>query len=165
MELLKLLSANELVAHAVSFLILLLLMRIFAWDKILGVLDKRKEKIAADLRTIEKDKESAARIMAEYESRLKLIDIEARKLIQAAVQEGRKITEEVRHTAREEARNIVDNARKSIQIELSQAREGLKGEIVDIAISAAGHLIGEKLTTEQDKRIVEDFLQKLEKAE
>lgn len=162
MELLKLLSTNELVAHTVSFLILLLLMRIFVWDNILGVLDKRKEKIAADLKTIEEEKENAARAKAEYESRLKLIDIEAQKLIQAAVQEGRKITEEIRHMAREEAHNIIENARRSMQLELSQVRGSLKEELTDITLRAAEHLIGEKLTAEQDKKIVEDFLREIE---
>lgn len=162
MELLKLLSANELVAHAASFLVLLLLMRIFVWKKVFTMLDKRKEKIAADLSTIEKDKKDAASIKAEYEARLRLVDVEAQKLIQVAVQEGRKITEEVRQKAREEGHAIVENARKAVQFELERARKELKEELVDITIRAAENLIEEKLTEDQDRRIVEDFLQKIE---
>ncbi|MCX5704085.1 MAG: F0F1 ATP synthase subunit B [Candidatus Omnitrophica bacterium] len=162
MELLKLLSANELVAHTVSFLILLLLMRIFVWDRVFKMLDKRKEKIASDLSKIEKDKENAANIKVEYEARLRLVGIEAQKLIQAAAQEGRKITEEVRQKAREEAHEIVENARKAVQFELEKAKKELKEQLVDITIKAAENLIEEKLTEDQDRRIVEDFLQKIE---
>lgn len=162
MELLKLLSANELVAHAVSFLILLLLMRIFVWRKVLQMLDKRREKIASDLKKIEQDKENAARIKTEYDAQLRLVDIEAQKLIQAAVQEGKKVTEEIRQKAREEAHEIVENARKAVEFELEKARQEFKDEVVDITIRAAENLIGEKLTEEQDKRIVEDFLEKIE---
>ncbi len=49
MELLKLLSTNEIVAQVLSFLILLFLLRKFAWKKILKILDERKEKIALEL--------------------------------------------------------------------------------------------------------------------
>jgi F-type H+-transporting ATPase subunit b len=162
MELFKLLSANELVAQAASFLILLLLMRIFVWRRVFKMLDKRKEKIASDLSKIEKDKENAAGIKAEYEARLRLVDVEAQKLIQAAVQEGKKVTEEIRQQAREEGHEIVENARKAVQFELEKARKELKEELVDITIKAAENLIEEKLTVEQDRRIVEDFLQRIE---
>ncbi len=162
MELLKLLSANELVAQAVSFIILLLLMRIFVWRRVFKMLDKRKEKIASDLSKIDKDKENATSLKAEYDARLRLVDVEAQKLIQAAAQEGRRITEEIRQKAREEGHEIVENARKAVQFELEKARKELKEELVDITIKAAENLIGEKLTVEQDKKIVEDFLQKIE---
>lgn len=162
MELLKLLSANELVAHAASFLVLLLLMRIFVWGRVLKMLDKRKEKIASDLSKIEKDKVNAASIKAEYEAQLKLVDIQAQKLIRAAVQEGQKITEEIRQKAREEAHEIVENARRAVQFELEKAKRELKGELVDITIRAAENLIEEKLTVEQDRKVVEDFLRKIE---
>jgi F-type H+-transporting ATPase subunit b len=162
MELFKLLSANELVAHAVSFLILLLLMRIFVWGRVFKMLDKRKEKIASDLDKIEKDKEIAASIKEEYQAQLRLVDVQAQKLIQAAAQEGRRITEEIRQKAREEAHEIVENARKAVQFELDKAKKELKEELVDITIRAAENLIEEKLTEDQDKRIVEDFLQKIE---
>lgn len=162
MELLKLLSANELAAHTVSFIILLLLMRIFVWGRVFKMLDKRKEKIASDLNKIERDKENAAGMRLEYEARLKIADAQAQKLIQAAAQEGRKITEEIRQRAREEAHEIVENARKAVQFELGKAKKELKEELVDITIKAAENLVEEKLTVEQDRRIVEDFLRKIE---
>jgi len=165
MELLKLLSVNELVAHTVSFLALLLLMRVFVWGRVFKMLDKRKEKIASDLSRIEKDIENAAGLKAEYEARLRLVDVETQKLLQAAAQEGRKMTEEIRQKAREEAHAIVENARKAVQFELEKARMQLKEELVDITIKAAENLIEEKLTKEQDRRIVEDFLQKIEGVE
>ncbi|HTZ11959.1 MAG TPA: F0F1 ATP synthase subunit B [Candidatus Margulisiibacteriota bacterium] len=165
MELLKLLSANELVAHALSFLLLLLLMRIFVWKRVFQMLDKRKEKIASGLSRIEKDKEEAAGIKAEYEARLRLVDIEAQKLIEAASQEGKRITEEVRQKAREEAHEIVENARKAVKFELEKARKELRDELVDITIKAAENLIEEKLTVEHDRKLVEDFLQKIEGVE
>jgi F-type H+-transporting ATPase subunit b len=162
MELLKLLSANELVAQIVSFLILLFLLRKFAWDKILKVLDERKARIANELKVIEEEKQNAAKIKAEYEAKMRLVDAQVRKLITAAEESGRKITEEIRQKAREEAHNIVENARVEIQFEIDKAKGKLKDELVDIVIKATEEMIEEKLTEEQDRRIVDNFLQKID---
>jgi F0F1-type ATP synthase membrane subunit b/b' len=52
-ELLKMLSGSEILAQILSFFILLFLLRIFAWKKILGLLDQRKEKISSQLSEID----------------------------------------------------------------------------------------------------------------
>jgi F-type H+-transporting ATPase subunit b len=162
MELLKLLSANELVAQIASFLILLFLLRKFAWDKILKVLDQRKERLAHELKAIEEEKEHAAKIKAEYEAKMKAVDLQTQKLIQGAEAEARKITEEIRQKAVAEAHKIVEDARTEIQYEI---KEKLRDEIVDIVIKASENIIEEKLNPEQDRKIVEDFLQKIDKLE
>ena len=56
MELLKMLSASEVFAQILSFFLLLFLLRKFAWKKILGLLDQRKEKITSDFKEIENNK-------------------------------------------------------------------------------------------------------------
>jgi F0F1-type ATP synthase membrane subunit b/b' len=56
MELLKLLSGSEIVAQIISFLVLLFILRIFLWDKVLKVLDNRRERIASEFKQIEDTK-------------------------------------------------------------------------------------------------------------
>jgi F-type H+-transporting ATPase subunit b len=163
MELLKLISTNELIAQLVSFLMLFFLLRKFAWDKILNFIDQRRETIANELARIEEEKQNALKAQAEYEARIKNIEVEAKKIFQAAAEEGARITEELRQKARDEAHGIVENARKAMQFDLNKIRGALKEELVDITIRAAELLIEEKLTEQQDRRIVENFLQEIEK--
>lgn len=162
MELLKLLSVNELVTHIVSFLILFFLLKKFAWGKILAALDQRRERIALELKTIEENKKDAARIKEEYELKMKTVEAQARKQIQAAIEEGKKITEDIRQSAREEARKIVENAGVVVQDEIHKSMGKLKEELVEISIQAAENLIGEKLTEAADRKIVEKFIQEIE---
>lgn len=164
MELLKLLSANEIVAQIASFLILLFLLRIFAWKKILQILDERKERIASGLKQIEDSKSEIARIKSDYEARMSEIEETANRKIQEAIAAGRQITEEVRKKACAEAEVIIDNAKQNVQSELFKAKEALKEEIVNITIKAASNIIEEKLTEEQDRKMVEDFIERIEKA-
>jgi len=165
MELLKLLSTSEIVAQTIGFLLLLFLLRLFVWKKILGLLDARKERIAAEFKHIEETKEGVKQLKADYESRLSVIEEEARKKIQEAVAEGRKSAEQIEKKAHEEAQDIIDNARQDIKYELHKAKEELKAEIIDLSLKAAGEVIQERLSEEQDKRIVHDFLDKIDEIE
>jgi len=158
------LSANELVAQVISFLILFALLRIFAWKKILALLDARKDRIASGLKDIEDSKARAAKLQVEYEGKLADIEAEARKLIQEAVSQGRIITDEVRKHAHEEAQDIIKNAKANIQHELETAKEELKDEIIDMTIAAAGNIIQEKLTADGDRKLVRDFLDRMDEA-
>jgi len=165
MELLKLLSVNELVTHIVSFLILFFLLKKFAWGKVLAALDQRRDRIALELKTIEENKKDAARLREKYEMKMKDVDAQARKQIQAAVEEGKKITEDIRQSAREDARRIVENAGLVVQDEIHKSMGKLKEELVEITIQATESLIGEKLTEAADRKIVEKFIQEIETVE
>lgn len=165
MELLKLLSANELVTHIVSFLILFFLLKKFAWGKILTALDQRRERIALELKTIEETKKDTARLKQEYELKMKAVDAQARKQIQAAMDEGKKITEDIRQSAREEAHRIVENAGRVVQDEIARSMGKLKEELVEITMKATENLIGEKLTEAADRKIVENFIREIETVE
>ncbi len=162
MELLKLLSGSEIVAQVLSFLLLLFVLRVFAWKKILSVLDQRKERIAAEFKKIEYTKAEVARIRAEYEAKLGGITAAAKLRIQEAVIDGRKIVEDSRKKAYEQAQEIITNAQASVKYELSKAKQELKREIVDLAMNAAENIIQEKLTEEEDRKLVEDFLKRMD---
>lgn len=165
MELLKLISTNEIIAQIVSFLIIFFLLRHFLWGRLLTVLDARKKKIASELNNIEETKSQLAGIKHDYEQRISSIDEEARRRIQEAVEQGRKLTEEMRKKAHESAQDIIDNARANIKYELSKAKEELKEQIIDLSLKAAENVIQEKLTEEDDRKIVEDFLARIDETE
>jgi len=165
MELLKLLSTNEIIAQVISFLLLFFLMRIFVWKKVLAMLDERREKIAAEFRGIDEVKAELAKIKADYEAQLAAIDDAAAKKIQAAVTEAKQAGEDIRKQAHGEAERIIRSGRESAQFELSKAKEVLKQEIVDLVIKTVRGIIGENLNGDQDKRMIEDFLQQIDKAE
>ncbi len=162
MELLKLLSANEIVAQIVSFLILFFILRIFVWKRILGLLDQRKEKIASEFNRIEELKAEAGKLKTEYEGKLNTIEEAANRRIQEAIAEGRKINDEARKKAHEQAQEIITNAESNIKYELSKVKEELKDKIIDLTIAATESVIQEKLTPDADRKLVEHFLEKLE---
>lgn len=165
MELLKLLSANELVAQIINFLILLLLLRLFFWKPVLKALDERKRKIHEELKRIEENKAETESLRSKYETQLDYIEEEARARVNQALDEAKKMTDEMKKEAHEESQKIIDSSRQEVKYQVAKAREELKGEIIELTLKSTRHLINEKLTAEGDKKLVEDFLQDLEKTE
>ena len=163
MEILKLLSENELIAQIITFLILLFLMKRFVWKPFLKVLDDRRSHIASELKTIDDTKAEVDKIKADYESRISSIETEARSKMQAAVEEAKKLSEEIRQSAREESDKIFAKAQESIKAEVAKAEEVLKDKIVNLTIDVAAKVIQEKLTVDDDKAIVETFIREMEK--
>ena len=163
MELLKLLSTSEIVAQVVSFLLLFFLLRFFMWKRILDVLDQRKNRIATDLKNIDDTKITVEKLKADYEARLAAAESIGNVKIQEAVVEGRKVAEEIRKGAQSQAQKILDDARANTRYELAKAKEDLKDEIVDIVIKTTEHVIEERLTPQEDRKIVENFLDRLDK--
>jgi len=163
MELLKLLSANELVAQIITFLILLFLMKRFVWKPFMKVLDDRRERIASEFKNIDDTKAEIGKIKADYEARIASIEAEAKARIEAASEEAKKVAEEIRQGAREESEKILAKANESIKAEVAKAEETLKDTIVNLTIDVAAKVIQEKLTVEDDRAIVETFLKEMEK--
>ncbi len=164
MELLKLLSASEIVAQIVNFLLLLLVLRLFLWKPILKILDDRKTRIASEFRSLEEAKKETQGLKAEYDAKLNSIDTIAKARIQEAVDDSKAKTVEIIKKANLEAQKTIDSARADIKYEIRKAKEALKEEIVDLTISAVEGVIKEKLTEADDKKIVEEFLKEIDKA-
>lgn len=158
-------SLKEIILQMANFLLLFAVLRVFAWKKILSFLDKRKELIAGQFQHIREGQDVIVRLKGEYEEKISGVDKEAQKIIQGAVEEGRKITEEIRKDAYLQSQMVIETARQEIKYELNKAKEELKDKIVDISISAAETVIQEKLTEKDDRKIVREFIDKIESME
>ncbi|MFA5143075.1 MAG: F0F1 ATP synthase subunit B [Candidatus Omnitrophota bacterium] len=163
MELLKLLSTNEIVAQVVTFLILLFLMKRFAWRPFLKVLDDRKERIAAEFKAIDAARDEASRLRADYEKAMAGVEEEARKRIEEAVEEARCAAEAIRQDARDEGEKILAKTQETIKQEVAKAEEELKDTIANLTVDIAAKVVQERLTAEDDKKIVETFIREMEK--
>lgn len=162
MELLKLLSASQIVAQIASFLVLLFLLRIFAWKKILKLLDDRKAKIASELEEIENGKIKIQELKREYEKQLTQINELSEAKIRETIGHARVIVDEAKKKAYEDAQDIIVQARESIQYELGKAKEELKDQIVALTISATEKLVQENLNDDVNTKIVRDFINNLD---
>jgi F-type H+-transporting ATPase subunit b len=164
MELLKLLSTNEIVAQIISFLILLFLLKAFAWKPMLRILDQRRENIAAELKRIEDQKLEAQKTRVEFEQKLKSIEDIAKARIQDMMGQADKDARAIKDDAHREASRIISKAEADTAYELVKAKEQIKDEVAKLVLGATEMLLEEKITEERDKKLVDEFIDRLDKA-
>ncbi|MGE5175950.1 MAG: F0F1 ATP synthase subunit B [Hyphomicrobiales bacterium] len=149
---------NQLLAHAVSFLVFLVLVRAAFAAIIYPPMRERRERIRAEFERIEQERAVVAEMKGQYEAHLKKVESESRERVQQAVQEGQRVAAEIREIARKEATESIERARAEIQIERDKAQEALKNDVVNLAMEIAGKVIHEELTVEKHRKLVDGFL-------
>ena len=146
----------------VVFLLLLAILRKFAWPAILGAVEAREQALERQLAEAARDREQAAALLAEHQ---KLI-ADAKTQAHAIIVEARGVSEKDRALAiektRQEQEDLLARARREIGAERDRAVAELRREAVDISLAAASRLIEQRLDGESDRRLVLDFLATLD---
>lgn len=153
-----------LVTHIVGFLITLWILKKFAWGPLLGIMEERRNRIKDEFNKIDKEKEEVDRLTAEYQDKLKGIEAERRVKIIEAVNEGKKMAEEIKAAAREEGKKIQARARADLERDVAKAKVQLKDEMITITMTAAEKIINEKLDDEKHRQLIGNYIDNLEKA-
>lgn len=157
------LDVQQIISQALSFLILLWVLRRFAWGPLLGVLDARQARIEEELRRASEGREEMVRLQQEYAQRIAAIDEEARGKIQQAVTDGRRIAGEIREEARTQAQGIITKSKESIELELAKAKVTLRDQVAEMTMDAVERVLSKKLDAKTDRRLVDETLAALER--
>ena len=146
----------------VVFVLLLAILRRFAWPAILGAVEAREQALERQLAEAAQDREAAAALLAEH----KKLVAEAKSQAHAIIVEARGAAEKERALAAEKTRaeqeELLARARREISAERDRAVTDLRREAVDISLAAASRLIGERLGADADRRLVQDYLATLD---
>jgi F-type H+-transporting ATPase subunit b len=142
----------------VVFVALLLILRKYAWPAILGAVEARERALEEQLADAERNRAEAARVLAEHQKLL----AEGRTAAHGLLAEARTAAEKERALAmektRQEQEELLERARRDIISERERAVAELRREAVDLSLAAASKLIGERLNSENDRKIVQEYL-------
>ncbi len=153
---------SQLLAHALSFLIFLFLVRGAFAAIIYPPMKERRDRIHAEFERIEQEKRAVARLKQEYETHLRKIEVESRERIQLAVVEGQRVAGEIREIARKEAQENLERAREEIQLERDKALVKLRNRTVELAMEITSKVLQEELNAERHRKLVDRFLAEVE---
>ncbi len=148
---------------AVTFVILLVILRVTAWKPLLGALTQREQTIADAIEKAEKAREQAEKMLVENTRRLAQVEQEAQKIIKAGKEAADKARTELLEKSHQDARRIVEQAKVEIQREKEAALTSLRDEVADLAVKAASKIIDEHLDEERHRKLVDKFIRELPK--
>lgn len=124
-------------------------------------LKKRQDKIQNELETAAKDQETAARLKADYEAKLKDINKEAEQILTDARKKAKKSEAQIIEEAKEEAVLIRRRAMNEIELEKKRALDDMKQEMISIASIMAAKVIGQKMDVTIQESLVNETLKEM----
>lgn len=141
-----------------SFSIVLIILKKFAWKPILKMLKDRENNIDHALKSAKETKLEVEKLKAENEKLMRETHIKAEIMITEAKELGDKIIEDSKLTAEAESDKIIREAQKTIQNEHKAAINQIKNEIAEFSIQISEKILSEKLN---HKELQEKYINKL----
>tara|TARA_B100001765_G_C19340901_1_gene266056 strand:- start:105 stop:608 length:504 start_codon:yes stop_codon:yes gene_type:complete len=148
-----------------TFLLLLFVLAKFAWKPLLKMLKDREELIRSSLEDAEKAKEELERLNAEGEAIVNQARSEAQTILSEGKAAATKLKEETLAGAKEQAKNIISEAEKQINVEKDKAINEIKSEVVNLSLNISKKLINKNLSPEDNKALIDESLSNVKEYE
>lgn len=145
----------------VSFLLLIILVRVFAWDNITAILEQRATKIAQDIDQAEEKNKEASVLLDQRKSELKVSQEEGKQIVQDSIERAKEEKTSILNQAKEEARHLKESTTQELAIEKSDATRVVRTEAVGLAVQLAERIMGQEFTPEQHSQLVDRYLDQL----
>ena len=159
----SLVSVNPitLIAQICNLFIQLFVFKKFFWNKIVAVIDARREAADREIQDAETAKAEAQMIRQTYEEKLQEAKNQADKLLLDAQKSATARSEEIIGQARQQAVQIKTKASADIAQEKKKALNDAKDEISVIALAIAGKVVGRELNAADQSKLVDSFIEEL----
>ena len=143
----------------ITFLVLLFLLKKFAWKPILGAVSDREEGIKKALKSAEKARLEMQNLTADNERILKEARAEREAMLKEARELKAKIVEDAKEEAQAQANKMIEQAQKAIESEKKSAMAELKNHVAGLSVDIAEKMIREQLSNKDKQlKLVEDML-------
>jgi F-type H+-transporting ATPase subunit b len=148
-------------AQVISFCIVALLLRKFAYKPILAVLEDRRRKIEEGQLNAEKIKKELAEAEKRYQEILAKADADAQRMIDEARQSAAHLSERKQQEAITAAEQIVAKAKEAAALEHERQMQTLKRELGRLVVETTEKVTGKVLTPDDQKRLQEEAVRQV----
>jgi F-type H+-transporting ATPase subunit b len=145
----------------VIFGILFWILKKYAYPVMLDAVEAREKALSDALEGAKKDRDEAARILAEHRAKIESARDEAQKFIADARVLSEKSRADLLEHTRKEQQEMLERARRDIAGERDKAIAQLRREAVELAIAGASKVVEQNLDSDKNRQLVESFLASL----
>ena len=143
-------------SQVISFIIVALLLRQFAYKPILTVLEERRQRIAEGLLNADKIKQQLAEAEQRHAEILAKANAQAQKMIDEARESAGHVAERKQQEAIAAAEQIMAKAREASALEHERTMTELKRELGRLVVDTTAKVTGKVLTSDDQRRLQEE---------
>jgi len=144
------------VSQCIAFLIVALLLKKFAYQPVLEMLEERKQRIAEGMENAEQIKAELEKTQAERDKVLAEANAHAEKMIADAREAARQVGEAESQKAIKSAEEIIRKAREATEADREQMMADLKAEVGRLVVETTAKVSGKVLTAEDQQRLIDE---------
>lgn len=143
---------------AANFIVFALIAYFFGFARLKATLDGRRARIEEGLR----DADAARREREQAAEQRQQTLVEARREANDIVGRAQKAADDTRERELEATRSEIERLREQaagdIEAERQRAMSDVRAQVADLALAAAGRVVGETMSGERERRLVGEFL-------
>lgn len=145
----------------VSFAVLLVLVRIFAWGPVTKMMQERADKIAADIDSAEDARKEAEDLAAKRQEQLKASRQEATTIVSDAKNQGNEQRQAIIDKAQADASSLKVSAQAEIEQARRDALASVQNEVADLSVQIATKIIQKELKLDDQKALIDSYIEGL----
>jgi F-type H+-transporting ATPase subunit b len=153
---------GTLIAQLVIFLVMLGILYRVAWGPLLRILNERRARIAQGVEATQRALQELEAAEKERQAKLEDARREAQAMLDRITKQAEDLRKELEAKAREQAEALIAKARAEIQQERQKAVQDLRSQVADLAVMAAGRIIGESLDAKKHRELIERAIEEAE---
>ncbi len=152
----------ELIAGAVAFLIVFLVVWRFALPSISKALDERQAAIGGQIRQAEETRAQADTVLAEYQAQLAGAKTEASQIVEDARQQAEQVRKDLIAKAEEDAARIRSRAQSEADAERDRVVAEARSEVASLSVRLAEKVVGGSIDAERQSALIDQYIAQLE---
>ncbi|WP_409290689.1 F0F1 ATP synthase subunit B [Peribacillus sp. SCS-37] len=151
-------NGGDILFQLVIFIILLALIKKFAFGPLMGIMKERESHIASEIEAAERSRADAQKALEEQRELIKQSRTEATQLIENARKQGDAQREEIIAAARAESERIKESAKVEIEHEKQQAIAALREQVASLSVMIASKVIERELSEADQQKLINEYI-------
>lgn len=154
-------SLGNFLIQIVAFGVLLLLLKKYAFGPLVGMMEKRRQGIEADINSAEKNRAEAEQFLKDQTEELKKARLEAHEIIENAKAVSVKQANDIVEAARAESERLKEQALQDIKLEKEKAVAELRDQVGVLSVMIASKIIEKELDQQGQAKLVDDMMKQV----
>ncbi|WP_245680500.1 F0F1 ATP synthase subunit B [Bacillus marinisedimentorum] len=154
-------NIGDIIFSLAAFLILLALLRKYAFGPLMKIMQDREDHIAGEIEAAEKNRKEAEKIAADQREALKEARQEAHDMIENAKKLGEQQQQDIIAAARAEAERMKEGALKEIEQEKEAAVRQVRDQVASLSVMIASRVIEKELDAEAQDELINQYIREV----
>jgi F-type H+-transporting ATPase subunit b len=152
------LNPGLLASQIVDFLVVWYVLQRWAFPALFKTLDQRSEKISEGITNYEQSKEALTKAQDQANQIIQDAQRRSQQIISDGTAAGERVRAQIEEEAHKRADEIIQQGHQRLVQEEAQAKNILREQVADLAIAAAGRVIGDSMDGPRQRKLIAEVV-------